>query len=252
MKSPFSLLRRYVTTLAWSTEIVALPAREKEDYDCAMNRPRILMSYAQSADGRIATRTGDSRWISGPETLHLAHELRHEHDAIVVGVGTVLADNPQLTCRLPGGANPHRVVLDTALRTPMTSHMATQAPAVPTTVFCGPDAPRDAESRLADEGVNVIRTPLAGNRIRLESVLEHLLQAGLESLMVEGGAGVITSFYRSGLVDRVLLVCAPMIIGSGTEAVRDLDVHALADAMRGTTASVRQLGNDVVWEFTLR
>ena len=214
-------------------------------------RPRVTLSCAQSADGRIATTTGDSQWISGPETLRLAHELRNENDGILAGIGTVIADNPQLTCRIEGGSDPHRVVLDSMLRTPLDSHIATQATNVPTTAFAGPDAPEENARRLEESGVGVVRVSASQSGLDLHEVLAELSNLNVSTLMLEGGAGIITSFLRARLVDRVILVCAPMFIGNGTETVGDLGITSLSDAIRGTTSKVRQAGNDIVWEFDI-
>lgn len=212
----------------------------------------MTLTYAQSLDGRIATATGQSQWISGDETLHLAHELRRDSDAILVGAGTVIADDPRLTCRIERGRDPHRCVLDSTLRVPAESHIVSQAASVATTVFF--DASRmDAEqearaSTLRRAGVELVDVPATESGLDLRAVLLHLRESGHASLLVEGGSGVITSFFRAALVDRLVLVSAPMVIGSGTEAVGDLGTERLSAALRGTTRSVRQLGNDVVWE----
>ena len=113
-------------------------------------RPRVTLTYAQSLDGRIATSTGQSQWISGEQTLRLAHELRRDHDAILVGAGTVVADDPRLTCRIEGGRNPHRCVLDTSLRIPLTSHVVAQTHEAPTSLFHAlGDTASDSASKAA-------------------------------------------------------------------------------------------------------
>ncbi len=214
-------------------------------------RPRVTLAYAQSADGRIATKTGDSQWISGSETLTLAHELRNEHDGILAGIGTVIADNPQLTCRIEGGSNPHRIILDSRLRTPVDSHIVQQASNVPTTVVCGREAPAQTEQRFRDSGVSVMRVDSDDTGLDLHEILRQLGEMSIESLMIEGGSGVMTSFLRERLVDRVILVSAPLFIGEGTNAIGDLGTTMLAKAIRGRTQSVRQAGDDIVWEFIL-
>jgi riboflavin-specific deaminase-like protein len=178
--------------------------------------------------------------------------MRNEHDSILVGIGTVLADNPQLTCRMPGGRNPHRVVLDRDLRTPLDRYVVTQAPGVPTTIFCGSNAPATRRQALEAAGPRIAVAHETDAGLDLRDVLEQLSALGILSVMVEGGAAVITSFYRNDLADRVVLVCAPLLIGTGTEAVGDLGVTELAGARRGRTIDVYRAGDDVVWEFTLR
>ncbi len=204
-------------------------------------------------DGRIATITGDSQWISSDATLELAHRLRAEHDGILVGIGTVLADDPQLTCRIPAGRNPHRFVLDSTLRTPLDSHVVAQATEVQTTLFGddGADSPAvDARhAELVRMGVDVRTVPRDGNGLVLRAVFDEMVAIGIASVLVEGGAGLITALYSARLVDRLVLVSAPVVIGTGTEAVGGLGIERLADAWRGTTRSVRQAGDDIVWEI---
>ena len=214
--------------------------------------PRITVSYAQSLDGRIATATGDSRWISGPSTLRLAHRLRRDHQALLVGIGTVLRDDPQLTCRLPGGRSrsPARVVLDSALRLPPECRLARGAGELDTLVFTAAGAPQARRSALEALGVRVVESPPdAEGRIPLRWALEHLAGLGYASLFVEGGARVITSFLRHHLVHRLLVVVAPLLIGDGVQAVGDLGVRALAEALRPRRCRVRRFGAERVWEM---
>lgn len=210
-------------------------------------RPQVTLSFAQSLDGRIATRDGVSQWISGEQTLNLAHQLRERSDAILVGVGTVIADDPRLTCRLPGGSSPLRVVLDGALRTPAKSNVAATAREIPTLIYCA-DACAEAAEPLRANGAEVAQIALAGDHLDLTAVLTDLYSRGVESLLVEGGSAVITSFVAQALWDEIVAVMAPMIIGTGTDSVGDLGVTELADAVRGHTKRVTQMGEDVVWE----
>jgi 5-amino-6-(5-phosphoribosylamino)uracil reductase/diaminohydroxyphosphoribosylaminopyrimidine deaminase/5-amino-6-(5-phosphoribosylamino)uracil reductase len=213
--------------------------------------PRITISYAQSLDGRIATATGDSRWISGPSTLRLAHRLRRDHEALLVGIGTVLRDDPQLTCRLPGkrSRSPARVVLDSALRLPPDCRLARGAGELPTLVFTA-RASAARRSALEALGVRVVESPPdPEGRVALRWALEHLADLGYASLFVEGGARVITSFLRQHLVHRLLVVVAPLLIGEGVQAVGDLGVRALSEALRPRRCRVRRFGTERVWEL---
>ena len=212
-------------------------------------RPKVLLSYAQSVDGRIATTTGDSRWISGDDTLTLAHTLRHQNDAIMVGIGTVLRDDPELSCRLPEGRSPIRVILDSTLQTPLTSRIAQTSGVQRTIVFCAPDPDPLRLARLRDRGIDVVSVPRGAVGLKLHAVLAELTDRAIGSLFVEGGAAVLTAFLRERLVDRLLVVIAPMIIGRGVESVGELGVQAMAEAIRFTPVSLQQLGNDLVWEL---
>ncbi len=220
------------------------------------NRPRVVLSYAQSLDGRIATRTGASRWISGDETLELAHRLRADHDAILVGIGTVLRDDPELTCRLGECASPTRVILDADLRTPPRARVFNRIAEVPTIVVCSETARHDETERahaLVEAGAEIV--PVAADtegRLELRAVLDAVAARRLSSVFVEGGSRVITAFYRERLVDRAYVVVAPILIGVGIDAVGDLGVDELTDAHRPQVVSVTPYGKDLVWELAFR
>ena len=204
-----------------------------------------MLKYAQTLDGRIATRTGDSKWISGEPERRASHALRAACDAVLVGIGTVLADDPQLTVRLVPGASPLRVVLDTTLRVPSDAQiLADGAPTlVVTTDRSSAERRRESHSRAV--GVQVVdAAPPWG--VELAPTLALLREAGVRSLLVEGGAAVITSFLRQRLVDRLVVGIAPRILGAGTEAVGDLSVARVADGLCLTGKSLHALGEDVV------
>jgi 5-amino-6-(5-phosphoribosylamino)uracil reductase/diaminohydroxyphosphoribosylaminopyrimidine deaminase/5-amino-6-(5-phosphoribosylamino)uracil reductase len=218
----------------------------------------VTLAYAQSLDGRIATASGDSQWISGTETLGLSQELRGAHDAIAVGINTVLRDDCLLTCRLPDRRSPLRVVFDSRLRMPPSCRIAQTARGTPAVVFCAvgetgtPDGKRRAKA-LLDLGVRIIELPrdpgLPG--LNLETALERLGGLGAASLLVEGGSALLTSFLSTRLANRLVVVTAPLFIGRGIEAVGDLKVDRLTDALRPRKATVRMMGCDAVWEMEL-
>lgn len=217
--------------------------------------PRVTVSYAQSLDGRIATAAGESRYISCPATLRLAHRLRRDNEAILVGIGTVLRDDPELSCRLRGCPSPLRVVLDSRLRLPADSRIACTAGRLPTVVFCADSSdPEQARRRGILEGLGlrvVAVAPAADGTLPPGAVLQWLGGQGLRSLFVEGGGRVITSFLRAGVVRRLLVVVAPLLIGEGVSAVGDLGVVSLREALRPRRCRVRRLGRDRVWELDL-
>lgn len=213
---------------------------------------RVTISYAQSIDGRIATATGESRWISGSGTLRLAQRLRGTHEAILVGIGTVLRDDPELTCRLRGRPSPVRIILDSHLRLPPECAVARTAGRVPTLVLSGPGAGEQARRNLEARHVRVAALPLDDSgRIAVPEVLKYLRSQGFRSLFVEGGGQVITSFLRARRVHRLLVVTAPLLIGAGIDAVGDLGVRGLADALHPRRVRVRRIGADMVWECEL-
>lgn len=215
-------------------------------------RPVVTVSYAQSADGRIATLAGQSQWISGKETLNFAHTLRRDNQAILAGIGTVLKDDPLLTCRLPEDCrSPVRVVVDSALRIPRDSKIVKSAREHRTILFCLDTADNTRIQELASLGMEVVPVePDSRGQVSLPGLLEYLFGQGLESLYVEGGSGIITSFFRERLVDRLFVVSAPLILGEGIPAVGNLNTADLALALRGRTKSVRQEGEDIVWEIS--
>jgi GTP cyclohydrolase II len=209
------------------------------------DRPYVVLKYAQTIDGRIATLTGDSKWISGEPERQASHALRATCDAVLVGIGTVIADDPQLTVRLVPGASPLRVVLDTTLRVPAGAQIL--ADTAPTLIITSNLSSPDRRQELHRHGVRVQVVdahPPWG--VDLAAALGLLRATGIQSLLVEGGAAVITSFLRRRLADRAVVAIAPTILGTGTEAVGDLRAERVRDGLRVAGRSVHLLGEDVV------
>lgn len=175
-------------------------------------RPFITLKYAMTLDGKIAARTGDSKWITGEEARTFAHRLRRQHDAVLVGIGTVLADDPELTCRMVQGKNPVRVVLDSKLKI---SLMATVLnPAADTLIITGLDADRiKAEALAALPNVEVIRLPEKNGHLPIDLVIAVLAQRGITSVLVEGGSAVHGAFKDAGFADRIYAFIAPKLVG---------------------------------------
>ncbi|HEY3949050.1 RibD family protein [Phenylobacterium sp.] len=207
----------------------------------------VTLKLATSLDGRIATASGESRWITGEAAREQVHRLRAEHDAVVVGVETALADDPELTVRLPGynGAQPARVVLDSRQRLAAHCKLVKTAREVPTYVV----ATGAPEAHLVEAGVKVLTVrALAEDRPELKSVVAALATEGLARLFVEGGGQVAASFVRCGLVDAIEWFRAPLLIGGGGRpGVGALAVAALAEAPHFRRVEVRELGRDL-WE----
>jgi GTP cyclohydrolase II len=176
-------------------------------------RPFITLSYAQSVDGSIATRNRQPLRLSGPQSMTLTHTLRASCDAILIGIGTVLADDPQLTVRLVDGKSPQPIVLDTRLRTPLTARLLQRSDRSPW-IINGPQTPDKQARRLAEVGA----TPLscitgADGKIDLPALMLLLFRRNIHSVMVEGGAQVITSFVNFRLVDQLIITVAPKMVG---------------------------------------
>lgn len=212
---------------------------------------KVTIAYAQTLDGRIATRTGDSQWIGGPESLRLAHRLRSEHDAVLVGAGTVIADNPRLTTRLVEGRSPLRVIADSRLRIPFDANVVSDRAArtlIVTTEHAS--AARRREFQRAGAEIAIVRTDPDG-RVDLHALVDELGNRGIESLLVEGGAAIITGMLRERLADRLVVCIAPRILGRGIEAVGDLRIDRLGDALALRSMSLARCGEDLVLEGEL-
>jgi diaminohydroxyphosphoribosylaminopyrimidine deaminase / 5-amino-6-(5-phosphoribosylamino)uracil reductase len=180
--------------------------------------PHVSLKLALSLDGRIATRSGASKWVTGAEARVKVQELRAKHDAVAVGIGTALADDPRLTVRdtalLPAGRMPYRIVFDSRLRLPLHSRLVQTAHDVPTWVLAGADAPEAAEEALVDAGCSVIRVPnSAEGRVDVAAALRLLASQGIVSVLVEGGAELAGSLLATRLADELHAFIAPILLG---------------------------------------
>ena len=213
-------------------------------------RPLVTVKLATSLDGRIATASGESRWITGPAARQRAHLLRATHDAVLVGTGTALTDDPQLTCRLPGLENrsPVRIVIDRHLRLPISLGLVSEAGQTPTWVATLASADPARQAALAKAGVKIVTVkPGAEGDIDLADLLQRLGDEGLTRLLVEGGGRLAASLLRANLVDRLVWMRAPLAIGGdGLPAIAALDLAALAAAPRFTLLSSEVAGDDVI------
>lgn len=216
--------------------------------------PLVIAKYAMTLDGKIATRTGASRWITSDVARMRVHEDRHQYAAIMVGIGTVLADDPELTSRIPGKEtkNPLRVVVDSSARTPLTSKLVQTVYEAPTLVAVSAQAPQKRITALEEAGCEVFVSPAAEhNRVDLSALLAYLgKEKTIDSVIVEGGATLLWSFFSQGLVDRVQAYIAPKIFG-GADApspVQGLGVETPANAIQCNTPTITQLGQDILLE----
>jgi diaminohydroxyphosphoribosylaminopyrimidine deaminase / 5-amino-6-(5-phosphoribosylamino)uracil reductase len=219
-------------------------------------RPLVTLKLATSLDGKVATATGESQWISGPDSREIVHRWRADCDAVAVGIGTALADDPSLTARGVEGPvrQPARVVFDSRARLPLTSALVQGADAPPVIVVVGPEAPPENVSALMRSGVDVIST---GSVDRTEAIGEALAALGereIQSVLVEGGAGLAASLLAANAVDRVAWFVAPILIGgtAAPGAVGDPGALALADAPRLDDVDIARVGDDVLITGRLR
>ena len=212
-------------------------------------RPYVVMKYAMTMDGKIATRTGASRWITGPEARAQVHRDRNRYAAILVGVGTVLADDPLLTCRLEGGRNPLRIVCDTHLCTPLDRQLVRTASQVPTLVAtCSTDPARIFP--LEDAGCQVWTLPEREGHVDLSALMERLGAQGIDSVILEGGGTLNWAALEQGIVHKVQAYLAPKLLG-GRDAkspVEGLGVATPAQGIPLKHTTVTRLGADLLLE----
>lgn len=219
---------------------------EEYFYHRRTGKPFVTLKMAMTLDGKIATCSGDSRWITGEESRRFVHELRHRSDAILVGIGTVIADNPQLTTRLDGGGkNPLRVVVDSRLRTPLDA-VITNTKVASTLIFTTDQKDPDKEREFIARGVQVISTG-SGPRVSWEVVLRHLGDLGIVSLLVEGGGEVNASLIAEDHVNAVIAFFAPKILGGkeSPTSVEGANPLRMADAKVLKSVTVQRFGEDI-------
>lgn len=209
--------------------------------------PFVTLKLAASLDGKIATASGDARWISGEESRQIVHRLRNEVDALIVGSATVRADDPQLTCRVPGGRNPRRVILDSRLRLPLSSQIFQQPDPEKTIVAASITASSKKARAIEARGAQVWRLPLRAGRIAWRPLLRRMARAGIVSVMIEGGAAVAASALADKVVDKVLFFYAPKILGGDARVMIDgLNRRHVRQAIALRNIDVRRSGGDLL------
>jgi diaminohydroxyphosphoribosylaminopyrimidine deaminase / 5-amino-6-(5-phosphoribosylamino)uracil reductase len=209
--------------------------------------PFITLKYAQSIDGRIATATGHSRWISSPASLNYAHKLRSIHDGILVGIGTVMNDNPDLTVRMVKGRSPIRIIIDQYLKIPLEANVLKNQDKAKTVIATTVKADSQKASRLMQMGIEILTVDsVKDNRVDLQNLLAELGKLGITSVLIEGGASIITSVLRNRLADRLVIIIAPKIVGRGIEAVGNLNIARIDDAYRLSYRKIVRKDDDII------
>jgi diaminohydroxyphosphoribosylaminopyrimidine deaminase / 5-amino-6-(5-phosphoribosylamino)uracil reductase len=218
-------------------------------------RPWVLFKSAMTLDGKVATRTGDSKWISSEGSREIAHRWRASVDAVAVGIGTALADDPQLTARIPGvDRQPRRVVFDATARLPLESRLVQEAHDMPVTVVASRAAPRSATDALESAGVEVLVATGQHEPARVRSALDQLGDQGVASVLLEGGPHLAGAFLDAGEIDEVRLFLAPILLG-GSAARDPLEgegVERISEALRALTLDCARIGDDVLISARLR
>ncbi len=213
-------------------------------FDAPLDQPFVVAQLGQSLDGRIATASGESRYINGPGALDHLHRLRAICDAVVAGVGTVIADDPLLTVRRVEGRNPARVVIDPSGRIPALAR------------FLAPDGTRRIVVTTGEAevpaGVEVITVPLTNAKMSCKAILSELFNRGLRRVLIEGGASTVSAFISANAVDRLHVMVAPLILGSGKIGIELPNILRLADAVRPEVQTYRLGGGDVLFDCDMR
>lgn len=218
-------------------------------------RPLVTVKLAMSLDGRIATRTGDSQWISGEQSRRIVHDMRNRCDAVMVGVATVLADDPALTTRnIPDGRDALRVIVDSRARTPAEAQVVREEGDAGCLIACTKSALPDRVRVLRDAGAEVLMLPERAGHVDLAALMDALGERGALSVLIEGGGELVAGALEVGVVDRMMLFYAPVIIG-GREAVPGVGGRGaaeVADALRLHDVTTRRVGDDLLVEGSLK
>jgi diaminohydroxyphosphoribosylaminopyrimidine deaminase/5-amino-6-(5-phosphoribosylamino)uracil reductase len=209
--------------------------------------PFITLKFAQTIDGRIATSTGHSRWISSESSLKFAHRLRSIHDGVMVGVGTILKDDPELTVRHVRGKNPFRIIVDSTLRIQANACVLNNQERAKTIIATTPLCNKEKLSQLKDAGIEIVIIDNDNKeRVDLKKLLIELGKREISSILVEGGSEIITSFLKEKMADRLVIITALKIMGTGTPAVGDLGIKITDDSIKLSLRKVFKKGNDIV------
>lgn len=213
-------------------------------------RPHVILKLAVSADGMIGRREGERMMITSPPALTAVQGMRAEADAVAIGIGTVLVDDPRLTVRLPGleRRSPLRVIFDATARLPLGSKLVATAREVPVVVVTGPEAPAVRKAALAEAGVRIVEVGDGSGGVNLESAIKAIAETGVTRLLVEGGSRIASSLFAADLVDEAILFRAPVVVGP--DGVRALDGYALSAIER--SPRYRQIDAAIVGDDQMR
>ena len=214
--------------------------------------PYVVMKYAMSLDGKIAAHTGKSKWITGETARNHVHNLRGYYSAILVGIGTVIADNPMLNCRLDNAHQPIRVIVDTNLKIPLESKICKTSNEFPTIIACV-NADTDKKKQLENLGITVAVLPESGGHVCLKSLMKYLGEMQISSVLIEGGGEINESALRADIVDHIYAYIAPKIIGGKTAKtpVEGLGADSPDTGAKLKNPKITQLGEDILIEYDI-
>lgn len=215
-------------------------------------RPFVIAKCAATLDGRIATRSGDSKWVTGEKSRQFVHRLRHAVDGILIGINTVRADDPSLTTRLPDGQgqDPVRIILDTHLAISPAARLLRQESAADTILVVGQGVTPDKQTAFEKDGIRVIQSKLKNGLIDMDVLMDRLGAMGLTSLLIEGGSRVLTSAFSAGIVDKVFFFYAPKILGGddGIPICSGPGPDLMSQSIPVKNINIRRFGDDVMIE----
>ncbi|HCC68298.1 MAG TPA: bifunctional diaminohydroxyphosphoribosylaminopyrimidine deaminase/5-amino-6-(5-phosphoribosylamino)uracil reductase RibD [Nitrospiraceae bacterium] len=212
--------------------------------------PFVILKVAQSLDGKIATPAGESRWITGEKAQNYVHKLRSSVDAVLVGIGTVLKDNPSLTSRIPGGRDPYRIIIDSFLRIPLDAKVLIHNSDAKTIIATTRDAEKEKINSLKAQRVNILVIKDINGKVDLKALMKELGKLDITSVMIEGGSSINASAFQSGIVDKVMFFTAPKIIG-GRDAISSIGgefTGTLKNSIKMHNLKVKKIGEDILLE----
>ena len=216
--------------------------------------PYVTVKWAMSIDGKIATHTGESRWITSDESRKYAHKIRGQMDGILVGINTIVRDDPLLTCRIEGGRNPKRIVVDCSALLPVNSRLLSTMNEGEVIVAVSKNAQRNRVEKLEQLGCTIVQTKDMNGRVDLKELFQRLGEMKLTNILVEGGSRVITSVIEGRLADRVMVFLAPIIIGGegAKSPVLGTGINKISEAAEIDEIEIKRFSNDIVIEGTLK
>jgi diaminohydroxyphosphoribosylaminopyrimidine deaminase/5-amino-6-(5-phosphoribosylamino)uracil reductase len=209
-------------------------------------QPFVTLKIAQTLDGKIAASNGKPEWITSESSRKLVHKMRAEHDAVLVGIGTVLRDDPQLTVRYVRGENPKRIVLDSKLRIPLQSKLLADDFVSKTIVVTTEQASKRKAKQLESTGAAVWFLKSRDGQVDIAALLRKMGREGIASVLVEGGSQIYSSFLKANLVDQVAIFIAPKILGKGVSAIQDLGISSVANSLLLRDFQKKRVGPDIL------